>query len=86
MADNDYMLTTYKNPYNPFTEFDSWRAWDEQNGFFTCSLLDRFVVDSNELSEKEEELAIDHAVEDILNAFPGVWRKVTRNSFIGEGV
>ena len=44
----DYMLTTVDNPFNPFTEFDSWLAYDEQSGYNTNGLLARLTLDSNE--------------------------------------
>lgn len=78
MADDDYMLTTVDNPYDPFTQFDSWLSFDEQNGYFTNGLLARLTIDSNELTDKENELAIEHAVSDILNLFPGMYKKVYR--------
>lgn len=84
--DEDYMLTTIDNPYDPFTEFESWLAYDEQNGYFTNGLIARLTLDSNELTEKENELALDHAVEDILNLFPGLYIRVTRKEKTREGV
>jgi hypothetical protein len=84
--DEDYMLTTIDNPYDPFTEFESWLAYDEQNGYFTNGLIARLTLDSNELTEKENELALDHAVEDILNLFPGLYIRVWRKEKTREGV
>ena len=61
MIEGEFMLTTTDNPYDPFTDYESWNAFDEQNG-------------SDELSDEENELAISHAVSDILNLFPGLYR------------
>ena len=39
----EYMLTTVDNPFNPFTEFDEWFAFDRQMGYNTPSFLDRIA-------------------------------------------
>lgn len=76
---DEFMLTTVDNPYDPFTQFENWLAYDEQNGYNTNGLLARFALTSNELTDKENDLIIDHAVNDILDLFPGLYKKVTRN-------
>lgn len=63
----DYMLTTVDNPYNPWTDWDSWKAWDEMSGYNTLPLLGRVVATSNDLSEADEALAYDLAVNEIVN-------------------
>lgn len=65
MATN-YMLSTVDNPYNPFTEFDQWNAYDEQVGHYTLSLLARITRTSDELSELDQDQAIDFAIEEIV--------------------
>lgn len=73
----DYMLTTVDNPYNPFTQFDEWFQWDYQAGYHTPSYLARIVISSDELSEADQDLAIDQAIDEIveLNVL-GIYRKV----------
>ena len=39
----DVMLTTIDNPYNPFTNFDEWWAFDISHGYNTCAYLSRIV-------------------------------------------
>lgn len=73
---DDLMLTTVDNPYDPFTEWDSWLAFDEQSGYHTCSLLGRLALTSDDLSEEENVIAINHAIEDILNLFPTLYKTV----------
>ena len=75
----EFMLTTVDNPYDPFTQFENWLAFDEQNGYNTNGLLARLALTSNELSDKENEMIISHAVDDILELFPGLYKKITRN-------
>jgi hypothetical protein len=65
------MLTTTDNPFNPFTDFDRWYAFDTQQGYNTCGLLARIAVDSPELSEADRIIAIKNAMTSIveLNVF-----------------
>jgi hypothetical protein len=77
------MLTTTDNPYNPFTQFDEWRVFDERMGYHTLSFLARIVKDSNDLSESDQSAAIESAINEVveLNVL-GVWRKVTEDGTI----
>lgn len=61
------MLSTSDNPYNPWTEFDQWRNWDEQSGYYTLSYQARVCRTSAELSELDESQAIDIAIQEILD-------------------
>lgn len=74
LIQGEYMLTTVDNPYDPFTDYESWLAFDEQNNYNTNGLLARMALTSNDLTDEENELAINHAVNDILNLFPGLYR------------
>jgi len=73
----DTMLTTIDNPFSPFTQFDEWKTWDEDKGYYTCEYLARIVRTSNELSETDEALAIEDAINEIVKFnVLGVYRKV----------
>jgi hypothetical protein len=71
-----YMLTTIDNPYNPFTQFDEWRVWDERSGYNTLAYLGRVVITSDELSEADQVLALEQAIDDIVDANGGLYKKV----------
>ena len=77
MKEKTVMLTTIDNPFDPFTHFNEWKAFDEQKGYNTCQYLARIVKTSNELSEADEVVAIENAIEEIvkLNVL-GIYRKV----------
>ena len=60
------MLTTVDNPFDPFTEFDSWYTWDFNHDYHTPGYLARVVVSSEELSEGEQLRAIEEAIDTIL--------------------
>lgn len=76
----DYMLTTVDNPFDPFTRFDEWNAYDIRMGYGTCAFLDRVAMVSDDLSEPDQALAIQNAIDDIIKEnVSGMWRKVSRN-------
>jgi hypothetical protein len=77
----EYMLTTVDNPFNPFTMFDAWLEYDIALGYNTSSFLDRITKVSNDLSEPDQALAIQQAIEEIIQEnVSGMWRKVSRTS------
>ena len=72
------MLTTVDNPFDPFTQYDSWERFDESKGYYTCSYLARIVKTSNELSETDENQAIISAIDEIIKEnVLGIYKKVT---------
>lgn len=62
----EVMLTTTDNPYNPFTQFDAWKGFDEDKGYYTCAYLGRIAKTANVLSEADESKAIDDAIDEII--------------------
>ena len=74
----EYMLTTVDNPFNPFTEWDEWYSFDESRGYQSTGLLARVVRTSNDLSDADQELAIDEAIDEIVREnLSGVHRKIS---------
>lgn len=73
------MVTTEDNPYDPFTEFDAWYTFDTTAGYHTSAYLARVVVTSNELSEVDQYLAIEQAIDEIIEInLLGIYKKVSR--------
>lgn len=62
----DIMLSTSDNPFNPFTQYEQWYAWDADVGYHTPAYLARIVRTSDELSELDQSQAIDDAIKEIL--------------------
>jgi hypothetical protein len=60
------MLTTFDNPFDPFTEFDKWNQFDIEKGYYSCSLLARFARTSDALTDYENELEIERAIDAII--------------------
>jgi hypothetical protein len=76
------LLTTIDNPYNPFTQWDEWYAFDTSKGYNTCAYLARVTITSDELSSADEDLAIQSAIDEIVKInILGIYKKVTRDSF-----
>lgn len=80
----DFMLTTVDNPYDPYTEFSEWLSFDTRMGYHTSSYLARIVRSSDELSETDQSLAIQQAIDDIVREnILGLYRKVSRGTVKG---
>lgn len=62
----EHMLTTKDNPYNPFTEYDEWYAYDTWHGYHTAAYLARIVRSSHDISEADQSLAIEMAIDEIV--------------------
>jgi hypothetical protein len=74
------MLTTTDNPFDPFTQFDDWYAFDEDKGYHTTAYLARIVRTSDELSQEDEDMAIESAIDEIVDMnVLGIYKKVTRD-------
>jgi len=79
MTVTESMLTTIDNPFDPFTEFKPWFAFDVSHGYRTLSLLGRVVATSNELSQLDQLLANERAIDEIIKEnVTGMHKKVSR--------
>lgn len=73
-------LTTTDNPYDPFNEFDKWYLWDVQHGYHTSAYLGRVARTSGDLSEVDDNLANEQAIDEIVELnLVGIYRKVVRD-------
>lgn len=61
-----HMLSTSDNPWNPWTDFDAWYAWDMNAGYHTLAYLARITVSSDEISQADQDLAVEQAIEEII--------------------
>lgn len=74
------MLTTVDNPYNPFTQFDEWYAYDTNMGYYSCAYLSRIAKTAESLSDEENAIALNQAINEILYFdVLGIYQKVTRH-------
>ena len=59
-------LTTVDNPFDPIDAFDNWYAFDLLKGYDSCGLLARIAKTSDTLSDKEYELEVERAIDEIV--------------------
>lgn len=75
------MLTTVDNPFDPFEQFTSWFMFDEEKGYHTCSYLGRIARTSDQLSEEENELENERAIDEILKYdFRNIYKKAVQKT------
>ncbi len=56
------VLTTKDNPFNPKTHYDNWKAWDEQNGYYTEAYVAR-VADIPVDADLEDDVMIEQMMD-----------------------
>lgn len=80
MSEQEFMLTTVDNPFNPFDRFDEWFAFDSLQGYNTCGLLSAYTATSSDLSEQDQALDIQEGIIELLKDNPyGVHRVVGKD-------
>jgi len=77
----EVMLTTEDNPYDPFDQYDEWYAYDERKGYHSLGLLGRIAFVSDDLSEADQHVAIELAIDEIVREnVTGLYKKVSRET------
>lgn len=78
MSQVEYRLTTFDNPFDPFTQFDSWFLYDVEKGYNTCAYLDR-VLNEAPSNQDPSDSAISEAIDKIVkNDIFNMYKKVSR--------
>lgn len=73
------MLTTFDNPYDPFEQFSSWFLFDVEKGYNSCAYLGRIARTSEQLSDDENDLEIERAIDEIIKYdFRNIYKKVSK--------
>ena len=81
MEENEYMLTTKDNPFDPFEQFDSWFMFDVEKGYYSCSRLARIAVFSDDMTEEEVNEETERAIDEIIKYdFTDLYKKVQRKN------
>lgn len=74
---NACTITTMDNPYNPFTEFEKWWAFDHEFGYNTLETMAYFAKTSLELDEEDYNEEVNNAINLALEFNPfGLYMKV----------
>lgn len=72
-------LTTFDNPFDPFTQFNEWFIWDVTKGYNSCGYLARIARTSSQLTDEENNREIERAIDEIISLdFANVYRKVRK--------
>ena len=88
--EKEFMLTTIDNPFNPFTDFVSWRLLDIEQcnklGILPCcEYMDRLVNIRDNMTQKEINAETERVIDGIIAYNPlGIYKKVTREVEIEE--
>lgn len=79
--EREAMLTTLDNPYNPFTDWDNWLAFDEEKGYNTCGYLARIANTSDALSDADNQVEIENAMNEIIELnVTGNYKKIYKDN------
>jgi hypothetical protein len=77
------MLTTIDNPHDPFDDYDNWFAFDSRLGYHTPSYLARIVITSDSISDVDQQLAINEAIDKIVEQnINFMYKKVEREVLV----
>ena len=77
---NECMLTTIDNPYDPFEQFNQWFMFDIEKGYYSCSRLARITQFSDDMTQKEVEEENERAIDEIIKYDPtNLYRKVRKS-------
>ena len=78
---DECMLTTIDNPFDPFEQFTSWDLFDHEKGYNTKERLARFVHLSDEMTQQEENIEIERAIDELIKYdFLNIYKKVKRQT------
>lgn len=79
----EVMLTTFDNPYDPFSDFTSWFLYDTEKGYNSCSMLARIDKSTDDMSDEERMIETERAIDEIIaNDFQNIYKKAFER---GEG-
>ncbi|MCM1524240.1 MAG: hypothetical protein NC120_07245 [Ruminococcus sp.] len=74
-------ITTFDNPYDPFTNFTQWFLYDTEKGYNTCAYLGRIARTSDSFSDRENNEEIERAIDEIIKYdAANIYKKVKRKS------
>ena len=82
MVDNNCMITTYDNPFNPFTEFEAWYKEDMRLGHDTCGMLANTAQINDFSSDYLKEKAEEEAIDELVATYPMIFKKVYKSDYI----
>ena len=81
MKIREVALTTIDNPYDPVTQFDQWRYYDEQvGGYCTLGLLANLSNIATDQSDETVEEYVEATIDELIDADCfGLYKKVVHD-------
>ena len=77
--ENNCMLTTFDNPFDPFEQFTSWFMFDVEKGYNSCSYLARIAKLTDDMTDQEVSDEIERAIDEIIQYdFANIYKKVEK--------
>lgn len=61
-----YLLTTIDNPYHPVDQYDQWRQYDMEHGYYTEQRLAKVAKTSYYMTDLENQRNINAAIDDFI--------------------
>ena len=77
--ENNCMLTTFDNPFDPLEQFTSWFMFDVEKGYNSCSYLARVAKLTDDMTDQEVSEEIERAIDEIIQYdFANIYKKVKK--------
>lgn len=77
---DEYMITTIDNPYDPFEQFDLWFMFDIEKGYYTYSKIARLSNVTFDMAPFEFDRETNRAIDKLIEIdFANIYKKVYRN-------
>ena len=77
--ENNCMLTTFDNPFDPFEQFTSWFMFDVEKGYNSCSYLARIAKLTDDMTDQEVSDEVERAIDEIIQYdFANIYKKVKK--------
>jgi hypothetical protein len=77
---NEYAITTFDNPYDPFEQFAEWDLFDKEQGYNSNQRVARLLEVSDDMTENEMAQAYERAIDLLISIdFTNTFKKIKRN-------
>lgn len=76
---DEYTITTYDNPWNPYTHYREWLKEDFRLGYNTPALVANWTLDTDEMSQSMIDWEMKRVNDEILEKFPLLYKKIYKD-------
>ena len=77
----EFKITTFDNPFSPFTQFDEWYNFDTTHGYDTLGILGRMTMSSKQLSIDDQNRISENAIFDLVKLLPSTYKIVLEEDY-----